>query len=163
MPRQELSPEEILDILHTSLPELRSVTGRLSEAQLDSTASDDNWSIRYIVAHLHSCEVVLGGQMIRIVSEDRPSWRRLSPREYIRKTDFPDWDVARALDDIDEHRQGVLAAVEPLQADGWTRVAVVTEAPGKLVDRTLRFYGDWLAGHEREHLVQIRQIAATFS
>jgi hypothetical protein len=160
VPRPELTPEEIVAILRTSVPDLRAITDPLSDAQLDYAASDDDWSIRYIVAHLHSSEDVLGTQMMRIIAEDKPAWKRLSPREFIRKTDYPDWDVSRALEAIDDHRTKLLSVVEPLPQAGWTRVAVVTDAPGKVVDHTLRFYGNWLADHERGHLDQIREIVA---
>jgi len=76
MPRPEPAPEEIIYILHTSIATLRSMTNGLGEADLDWTASADDWSIRYVVAHLRAAEDVLGGQMMRIVEEDRPSWRR---------------------------------------------------------------------------------------
>ena len=162
MRRPELTPDEILAILRSSVAQLRSITGGLSETQLDHTATPEDWSIRYIVAHLHSSEDVLGGQMMRIVAEDKPSWRRLSPREHIRKTDYAEWDVDRALDAMDEHRAALLSAIEPLPADAWNRTASVTDAPGKVVDHTLQYYGNCLAEHERGHRDQIRAIVSTF-
>jgi DinB superfamily len=87
----------------------------------------------------------------------------LSPREYIRRTDFPEWEFSAALDAFRAHREQILDVLRPLPKEAWLRTALVTDAPGKVVDHTLRFYGNWLASHEREHIDQIRDITATFS
>jgi hypothetical protein len=161
MSRPELTPSEIVDILRTSTDRLRLMTGGLSDAQTDETTAESAWSIRYILAHLRAADDVLGDQMMRIVAEDRPSWRRLSPRTYMRRTDYPSWPVPRALAALGEHRQRLLDVLEPLPHEAWQRTALVTDHPGKVIDHTLRYYGDWLAGHEREHLAQIESMAVT--
>ncbi len=158
MPRPELTPDEILGILGTTMPDLRQIANSMTNAQLDRVARPDDWSIRYIIGHLHASEDVLGTQMMRIVAEDRPRWRRLSPREHHLKTDYGTWPVDKELDAMDEHRRQLLSALEPLPADGWTRIAVVTDAPGRIVEHTVRFYGNWLADHERGHIEQIREL-----
>jgi len=160
MPRPELTPIEIVEILSTSMSDLRSLTNGLTDAQTDLKTTDSDWSIRYLVAHLRSAEDVLGGQMMRIVAEDHPAWRRLSPREYIRRTDYPTWTVEKALAAMSEHRKRLLAVIEPLPPQTWLRTALVTDRPGRVVDHSLRYYGNWLAGHEREHLIQIEEMAS---
>jgi hypothetical protein len=39
--------------------------------------------------------------------------------------------------------------------NAWDRTATVTEKTGETIDRSARFYGDWMATHEREHCEQI--------
>jgi hypothetical protein len=50
--------------------------------------------------------------------------------------------------------------LEPLSPEGWARAATVTGA-GKVLERTVMFYVQWLAAHERPHVKQIGRIAST--
>ena len=161
MPRPELTPAEIMAILPATADQIADIASGLSSEELNAQPTPGDWSINYILAHLRSSEVVLGGQMMRIVAEDHPSWKRLSPREYIRRTDFPGWQFEPALEAFRAHRAQLLDVLTPLPEQGWLRTALVTDSPGKVVDHTLRFYGNWLADHERGHVDQIREIAAT--
>jgi hypothetical protein len=54
-------------------------------------------------------------------------------------------------------RAGLLAVLEPLPREGWSRAATVTGA-GKALQRTVLFYAQWLARHERPHVKQIERI-----
>jgi hypothetical protein len=54
----------------------------------------------------------------------------------------------------------LLAILEPLAPVGWARAATVTGA-GKPLERTVRFYAEWLAVHERPHVKQIERIVNT--
>jgi hypothetical protein len=57
-------------------------------------------------------------------------------------------------------RADLLAVLEPLPPEGWARAATVTGA-GKVLERTVFFYAQWLARHERPHVKQIARIAST--
>ena len=64
------------------------------------------------------------------------------PREPSPVTSIPAGQTALLLlDDVYDDR----GAIPP----------VVTVAPGRSLEQTARFFGDWLAGHEREHLEQM--------
>ena len=54
-------------------------------------------------------------------------------------------------------RTNLLAILEPLAPEDWSRVATVTGA-GKVLERTVLFYAQWLAVHERPHVKQIERI-----
>jgi hypothetical protein len=47
-----------------------------------------------------------------------------------------------------------------LPPESWSRVATITEA-GKPLERTVQFYAQWMATHERPHLKQIARIVNT--
>jgi hypothetical protein len=57
-------------------------------------------------------------------------------------------------------RSDLLAVLEPLPDDGWSRVATVTGA-GPALERTVLSYADRMARHERAHLNQIERAIAT--
>jgi len=44
-----------------------------------------------------------------------------------------------------------------LPPEGWSRAATVTGA-GKVLERTVLFYAQWLARHERQHVKQVERI-----
>ena len=111
-------------------------------------------------AHLRACHDVLGGSILRILAEDRPAWRRMSPRTWMRKTDYPDWEFGRALAAFERQRAELLAVLGPLPPDAWLRTAAVTERVGGTVPRSAQYYGDWLAGHERVHWTQLERTLA---
>ncbi len=117
----------------------------------------DAWSINDVLAHLRACHDVLGGSILRIVAEDAPRWRRLSPRTWIGKTDYPEWEFAPAFTAFKEQRTELLKVLEPLPPDGWDRFAMVTERDGEIEARTALYYGDWLAEHERQHWTHARR------
>ena len=103
---------------------------------------------------------MLGGSLLRIVVEDHPAFKGVNPRSWIRKTDYPEWAFARAFEAFKSQRAELLAAVEPLPAEAWERTATVTGMVGETYERTARYYGAWMAGHERAHWKHLERIAA---
>jgi len=54
-------------------------------------------------------------------------------------------------------RAELLAVLQPLAPEAWSRTALVTEA-GKPRERNVQTYAQWLANHEQSHLRQIERI-----
>ena len=158
MPRQELTVDEVMAILHETPRRIAEPTSGLSPAELRTAPGPDAWSITDVLAHLRACHDVLGGNIVRIITEDHPAWKRLSPRAYMRKTDYPTWAFEPAFAAFREQREGLLAVLDSQPADVWRRTATVSEF-GSSFERSALFFGDWLAGHEREHWTQIKEVA----
>lgn len=57
-------------------------------------------------------------------------------------------------------RADLLAIQESLPLEGWTRATAVTGA-GKVLERTVLSYAEWMALHEQPHVRQIGRIANT--
>ena len=95
-----------------------------------------------------------------IIAEDRPTIRTINPRTWIKKTDYLELEFRPSLRSFATQRADLLAVLEPLPHEGWSRAATVTGA-GKVLERTVLFYVRWLAGHERPHVKQIERIAKT--
>jgi hypothetical protein len=157
--REELTVDVIMAILRETPARLGALAAGLSPVQLGTPPRPEAWSINDILAHLRASDDVLGGNIRRILAEDHPAWRRLSPRAWMRKTDYPTWAFAPALTAFTAQRAELLAALEPEPVAAWARTATVTE-PGGIVERSARFFGDWLAGHERDHMTQVEEIVA---
>ena len=158
MARPSLTVDEVLVILHDTPRRILTLTAGLSETRLRTAPEPGAWSISDILAHLRASDDVLGRNIKRIMAEDGPAWKRLSPRTWMKKTDYPAWEFEPAFASYREQREALLAVVDPLPADAWERTATVDEF-GSTVERNALFFGDWLAGHEQVHLTQIEDVA----
>jgi len=163
MAERALTVDEIMAILPETPRRLSGLTTGLTAKQLRAAPTPGAWSANDVLAHLRACQDVLGGSMLRIVREDMPKWRAMSPRTWMRRTDYPDWAYAPALAAFERQRAERLATLEPLPASAWDRTAKVTGRQGGTDDKTVIYYGDWLAGHERIHWRQIEQIVAALT
>ena len=159
MARELLTIDEIMAILPETPRRITAAADALTPAQLAAAPEADAWSIGEVLAHLRASQDVLGGSILRIVAEENPTWRRLSPRTYMRKTDYPDWEFSLALEAFTTQRAELLDVVASLEPAAWYRIALVTEKPGETRERSARFYGDWLAAHEAVHCQQIESTA----
>ena len=101
-----------------------------------------------------------GNAMVTMVSEDKPTLRAVNPLTWINKTDYLDLEFRPSLRSFATQRTALLAVLEPLPHEGWSRTATVTGA-GAVLERNVLFYGRWLAGHERTHVKQVEHIANT--
>ena len=161
MARGDLPIDEIMAILPTTVPRIAEAAHGLSPSELRASPAAGEWSINDILAHLRACHDVLGGNMLRILAEDRPTWRAMNPRTWMKATDYPEWEFAPAFDVFTSQRADLLAVLTPLSRDAWDRTARVAGLVGGPADLDVTYYGSWMAGHERVHVKEIARIAAS--
>ena len=152
MPRRELADVEIMPILRTTVARIAELTDGLTDAQLHAGPAPDEWSVNDVLAHLRACNDVLGGNMRRILTEDHPSWKGMSPRTWQKKSGYHDVRFGQSFEDFASQRAALLALLEPQPREAWDRTASVTVPPKKVYEYSVLYYGDWLASHERAHL-----------
>ena len=158
--RRSLTPEQVLSLLAAAPPRLAALTSGLSPAQLRTAPNPDEWSAIEVLAHLRACADVWGDCIIAMLAEDMPTLRAVNPRTWINKTDYRGLDFQPSLGAFAAQRAELLAVLEPLPPDGWSRTATVTGA-GAVLERTVLVYAQWLARHERSHVKQIERIVTT--
>ena len=159
MARGDLAVDEIMAILPGTPGRIRELTAGLTPIQLRTSPEPGAWSINDVLAHLRACHDVLGGNMLRILAEDSPTWRAMNPRSWMTKTDYPDWEFVPAFAAFRRQRAELLTVLDPLPTDAWTRTARVTGLAGGATELSVRYYGSWMAGHERAHMAHIAGIA----
>ncbi len=160
MPDKPLTIEQILTRLAETPPRLAELTAGLAPAQLRATPNPGEWSSNEVLAHLRSCADVWGDCIATIIAEDTPTLRAVNPTTWIKKTDYPDLDFGPSLRAFAEQRADLLAILEPLPPEGWSRAATVTGA-GTALERTVQSYARRLARHERPHVKQVERIVLT--
>lgn len=161
MPEKQLSTQEILTMLAAGPRRIAESTARLTPAQLKTGPAPDQWSANEVLAHLRACADVWGGAIETILAENKPTIRAVNPRTWIEETNYRDLNFTLSLNAFTAQRAALVARLEPLSRRGWLRSATVTGA-GKTLERSVLFYAQWLATHERPHLKQIQRIAETF-
>jgi hypothetical protein len=152
-----LTIEQVLTLLAETPPRLAALTAGLAPAQLRAAPEHDGWSANDVLAHLRACADVWGDCIAAMLVADRPTLRAVNPRAWIKQTDYLELEFRPSLGAFAAQRAELLAVLEPLPPDGWSRAATVTGA-GKVLERTVLIYAQKLARHERPHLKQIERI-----
>ena len=160
MPNRSLTIEQVLTLLAQTPPRLAALTAGLTPAQLQTAPDSDGWSANEVLAHLRACADVWGGCIEAMIAEDAPTLRAVNPRTWIKKTGYPNLEFRPSLRAFAAQRADLLAVLEPLPREGWSRTATVTGA-GKVLERSVLFYARWLAEHERPHVKQIARLTDT--
>ena len=160
MPSKSLTVEQVLSLLTETPPRLEALTAVLTPAQLQTAANNDEWSANDVLAHLRACADVWGGCIEAILTEERPTLRAVNPRTWITQTDYRDLEFRPSLHAFATQRAELLAVLEPLPPEGWSRAATETGA-GQPLERTVLSYARWLAEHERPHVKQIARLVTT--
>jgi hypothetical protein len=157
MSSNPLPVERILAQLAEHPPRIAVLTKGLTAAQLRTRPDPDEWSANEVLAHLRSCADVWGDYIRLILTKDRPKIKAVSPRTWIHRTDYPELEFGPSLQAFTTQRADLLALLEPLPPESWSRAAVVTMV-GKVLDRTVLDYAIRLTDHERSHVNQIYHI-----
>jgi len=149
-----------LALLAETPSRLAGLTAGCTPEQLGAPPEPGEWSVIEVLAHLRACADVWGRSITRILTEDTPAFRYVSPRTWIRETDYPDWTFEAALAAFTGQRAGLIAQLEPLTSEAWLRTANVTKS-GKPRVETVRSYAEGMARHELIHLEQIAHTVGT--
>lgn len=160
MPNKTLRVEQILTILSETPRRIAGLTADLAPAQLRSVPEHGEWSPNEVLAHLRACADVWGECMVAMIDQDAPTLRAINPRTWIEKTDYLEQEFQPSLRAFAKQRKDLLKVLKPLPTKAWSRSAIVTGA-GTPLERTVLYYGRWLAGHERRHVKQIESIVNT--
>ncbi|CAN5405695.1 hypothetical protein BH18ACT1_BH18ACT1_09330 [soil metagenome] len=148
---------QVLTVLEEGPPRIAALTADLAPARLRMATEDGGWSANGVLAHLRACADVWGHCMAAMLAEDTPTLRAANPTTRIEETDYLDLEFGPSLQAFAAQRAELLALLEPLPQAGWSRAATVTGA-GKPLRRTVLFYAQWLARHERTHDKQVDRI-----
>jgi hypothetical protein len=153
-----LTIEQILRFLTETPARLASLTEGLTPAQLLAPPEPGEWSTRDVLAHLRACSDMWGKYIVLILSEEKPTFKAVNPVTWIKKTNYRELEFQPLLQAFIDQRAELLAVLEPLALEAWSRSATVTGA-GKPRERSVYTYAQWLANHERSHFKQIERIA----
>jgi hypothetical protein len=157
MSRYTFTIPEVLDLLVQGPTHIADITSALSPEQLHLSPEPGEWSANEVLAHLRSCSDVWGNCMVQILDEDINTIKAINPRTWIKSTDYPEQRFTQSFAAFKTQRTELLQGLSPLTDAQWNRSVLVTGA-GKPLERSVLFYAQWLAGHERTHFRQFKKI-----
>lgn len=160
MAEKSLAIEQVLTLLAQAPSRIATLTAELTPNQLQTTPSPAEWSANDVLAHLRSCADVWGNCISTIIAEDMPTIRAVNPTTWIKQTNYRELDFQQSLHAFTTQRAALMAVLEALPQEGWSRAAAVTGA-GKPLERTVFSYARRLVIHERPHIKQIERIVLT--
>ena len=152
--------EQLQTMLADAPARLAELTEGLGQAQLLVPPEPGEWSARDVLAHLRACSDMWGKYIAVILSEDRPTFKAVNPRTWIKKTDYLEQEFHPSQQAYIAQRADLLAVLKPLAPEAWSRMATVMTA-GRPRERTVYTYAQWLANHEQQHIKQIERIVNT--
>ena len=160
MSSTSLTIERVPTLLAETPTRIAALTADLSPEELQMRPTPEEWSANEVLAHLRACADVWGNCIRTILEEDRPTWRAVSPRTWIKQTDYPELEFRSSLGAFTTQRAEILAVLSPLPIDAWERSATVTTV-GRVLEPTVLSYAERLVVHERPHIKQIAGIVNT--
>jgi uncharacterized damage-inducible protein DinB len=160
MPKPAVGKAPEIDLVLETLAGTPKKIGLIARGHDDQELHDppaaEAWSARDIVAHLRACAEVWGRSIDRMIQEDHPTIRYVSPRSWIKKTDYLDQSFRLSLVAFSEARSALLDTLRTLDSVGWSRRARFTGTTlGR--DATVLIYARRIADHEVRHLDQLQR------
>jgi hypothetical protein len=155
-------PSVLVRSLAETARRIEAVGRRLPAAQLTVSSTAGTWSPNEILWHIRATADVYGEHIDRILNEDEPRWRHVSPRARMKKARYDETPFAESFAAFERQRADLVALLGSLPAGAWQRFALVRvekrESPLTLHERV------WgMANHEEIHCAQMEAISTALS
>jgi hypothetical protein len=131
---------------------LRTLSRGASAGALATRPAPGEWSATEILGHLRANAAAWGGTIQRMLDEEQPAIRYVSPRALMKKPEYSGRGFDEALALFAAERRELVARLSALTAEGWARTATFTGTTRR--QATVLDYAERMATHEAEHLAQ---------
>jgi hypothetical protein len=149
--------ESVLGLLARTPRRIASLSRGVENSNLRFRPHAGSWSASDILAHLRACADVWGKSIVEMISVDHPKLRYVSPRTWIRKTDYLELEFRESLKAFTDQRGELLSGLRGLATEGWLRSATFTGTTrGR--EQTVFSYASRMAEHESKHCDQIEAV-----
>jgi hypothetical protein len=122
----------------------------VDSAELHRVPAGEDWSVNYILAHLRACVDVWGETIERMLLEYEPVLIYLSPRTWIRRTDYYSLDFELSFSIFKAEREMLVTKLQSLTFEDWQRGSKIKERRHTIFSQVRR-----MALHEQVHCEQI--------
>ena len=149
--------ENVLRLLAATPRRIASLSRGVDISELHFRPDQDSWSANDILAHLRACADVWGKSIMEMIARDHPTLRYVSPRGWIRKTDYLELEFRVSLNAFTRQRRELLRTLKGLAIKDWSRPATFT-ATTKGREQTVYSYACRIAEHENKHCGQVEAV-----
>ena len=147
----------VLKLLMATPRRIAGASKNMNKDQLRRKPAADSWSANEVLAHLRACADVWGSSIMAMLTQDRPTLRYVSPRTWIKKTNYADLEFGVSFRAYANQRKDLLKVLRTLSDDDWLRGASV-KAAKKRREETVLSYAERMARHEAGHCEQVERI-----
>jgi hypothetical protein len=154
-------PADLLRGLAETAACASAIGEQLSAAKLKASPKPEGWSANEILWHIRATADVHGEHIDRILNEDEPRWRHVSPRARMKKSRYDELPFAESLAAFAQQRADLVALLKGVEPEAWQRVALVFVPYYKREWRLTLHAQVWaMVDHEEGHCAQMEQVAA---
>ncbi len=149
--------QQLLFLLDQTPKRIASVSARRAVEKLYFKSSEADWSANDILAHLRACADVWGKHIVIMLMQDHPTLRYISPRAWIRKTNYPTLEFHASLEAFTQQWNELLQTLNKLEMKDWLRGATYTGTT-RGGEQTIWSRAQQMVQHEIEHCEQIEKL-----
>jgi len=157
---RETDPAILVRSLAATVTRIQAAVRSLSARQLSSPPARGEWSPNELLWHIRATADVYGEHIARILDEDEPSWRHISPRARMKKARYDEVPFAESFTAFRRQRKELLSRLGSIEPSAWQRFARIRvrdrDSKSTLHERVWR-----MAEHEEIHCVQMERTAET--
>ena len=124
----------------------------LTEAQALFRPAPAEWSIKQVIGHLIDTERIFAYRLLRFARGDERPLRGYEQGPYVDAARFDELRLADLLEEFAAVRAGNVLMIAGLDEPAWKRGGIASDNPV-----TARALGWTIAGHERHHLLSLRE------
>jgi hypothetical protein len=145
--------EQFLELLRQAPQRIAAATDGVAESRLYLRTDEEPWSVSDILAHLRASTDVRERFMQIMLTQVNPTLRYISPRTYIKKTNYLELAFPESFQAYNKQRHELLERLKDLSLKEWSRCAIIKERP-----ETIFSYTQYLTEHETAHCEQIEEL-----
>ncbi len=145
--------KQYLQLLEETPRRLEKLTKPFAEARLQQRTEKESWSVNDILAHLRACADVWGDSIEKMLAEENPTVPYRHPRQWIKKTDYPELPFYESLKAFTAQRKKLLKVLKRLSFEDWSRAATIKGREHTVFTQVRR-----MATHENVHCEQIEEM-----
>lgn len=150
--------ESVLKLLAASPRRIAAASQGLTRSRLQARTAAEPWSANDIVAHLRACAEVWGKTIQIMLTQDHPTLRYVSPRSWMKKSGYMEWEFQASLQAFTEQRQALLKTLKALPRSDWSRGATFTGTSARQREQTILTYAQRMVNHEQPHCEQLEAL-----
>ena len=145
--------QEILETLADIPRRLTDLTANADESHLRLKPDPSAWSPVDVLAHLRACADVWGDSIEVMLAEEEPKIPYRHPRQWVKRTDYPQLDFSVSLKAFVRQRKALLKVLKSLTFAQWERGAQIQGRRHTVFTQARR-----MALHETEHCGQVERL-----
>jgi hypothetical protein len=149
----EVEIPRILLALNQTLKRIEKAALRVDKKRLHARSSQEPWSANDILGHIRACADVWGGSMEEMLEQDHPRLGYIHPRQWIKRTDYPELDFHTSFKAYKSQRKKLLQTLKKLSLKEWARGAIIQGREHTIFTQARR-----MAMHEGVHCEQIESL-----